>query len=183
MTNATRTSTIFLGCALAVLGTSVMAMASDDVILVGQLVAVSPSRVRSGNLTIAALIRETLARSETFRRLVTTIEASDGIVYVRDGTCGHGVPACLVLSVTKAGPNRLLRVLVDAKKTGWDLAGLIGHELQHAIEVLSDPSVTNDSAVYFFYKQANPFGDHRFETDAAIQTGLRVRAEVRRAGQ
>ena len=62
------------------------------------------SRVRSSSASILALIGQAAERSETFRRLVETIDASDGIVYVEEGTCGRGVRACFV-AVSESGPN------------------------------------------------------------------------------
>ena len=63
-------------------------------------------RVRSTNPAIAEAIAEGEARSVTFRSLVRTIEGTDGIVYVERGRCGHGVPACLSLSVVSGGRQR-----------------------------------------------------------------------------
>jgi hypothetical protein len=63
-------------------------------------------RVRSAHPTIASLLTEGQARSATFRRLVEAIDASDGIVYIEDGTCGHGVRACLLLSVAEPAASR-----------------------------------------------------------------------------
>jgi O-acetylhomoserine/O-acetylserine sulfhydrylase-like pyridoxal-dependent enzyme len=40
-----------------------------------------------------------------------------------------------------AGPNRILRVMVDERKTGIDAAASIAHELQHALEVLQVPDI------------------------------------------
>ena len=146
-------------------------------------VAVTFPRVRSSRPWIVALIEQAIERSRTFRTLVDTINASDGIVYVEEGHCGHGVRACFV-SVTIAGPNRLLWVRVDTHKADWDLMGDIGHELRHAIEVLSDPTVRNDETLYVFYAlnpDSRSYGTpDAFETDAAIGAGLDVRAELRR---
>ena len=72
------------------------------------------SRVRdNGDPSIAALLQEATAHSPTFRHLVDTIGATNGLVYVEQGRCGHHVRTCLVLTVQVAGPNRLLRILVD----------------------------------------------------------------------
>ena len=138
------------------------------------------SRVRTDNPAIAAVIQDGIRRSATFRRLVETIDASDGIVFVEQGRCGHGVRACLALSVKQAGPNRLLRVVVDVRIPDWDLMGSIGHVIYHAVEVLSEPWVKSSGAIYLFYKSAGePSGD-RFETPAAIKAGDAVRREARR---
>src|SRR6185436_2018958 len=136
------------------------------------------THVRSSSPVIAALIEVAGEQSKTFKSLVDTINASDGIVFVEEGTCGHGVPACFV-TVTMAGSNRLLWVKVDTRTADLDLKAQIGHELRHTIEVLSDRSVTNQVTMYFFYSQMGPVrsGSH-FETTDAIDAGEAVRWEV-----
>lgn len=189
MTRTGRTGTIALMATLSLAGTGETAFAGQTELqetfaragsAPGAADAPVMARLRSSNAAVAAVIRAATEQSATFRGLADAINGSDGIVYVEAGTCGHGVRACLALSVTKAGPNRLLRVVVDTNKVDWDLMGSIGHELQHAIEVLSTPSVTTTSALYFFYEQARPTSSRRFETEAAVEAGNRVRAEVRR---
>lgn len=129
---------------------------------------------------IARLIHEATVRSATFRSLIATIHASDGIVYVNEGKCGHGVRSCLA-DVTAAGPNRLVRIQVNTRKADWDLMGSIGHELRHAVEVLGDPTVTSNAAMYLFYRRAGRCGTaSSFETLAAVEAGDAVRSEVRR---
>ena len=59
------------------------------------------------------------------------------------------------------------------------LLASIGHELQHAVEVLSDPHVTDTRSIYFFFDRIGQIGQDRFETIAAIQAGLDVLAEWR----
>jgi hypothetical protein len=140
------------------------------------------SRVRSNNPEIAALIRRASDTSTAFRRLIATIDDTDGLVYVDDGTCGHGVRACLLLSVQVSGPFRVLRVKVDARRLDCTLMGKIGHELQHAIELLSDPHVTDGVSAYFLLDRLAPgrLLLHRgsFETVAADRAGLDVRLEA-----
>ena len=161
---------------------------SAAVLIVLAVVAVRPAaaaeggrpipRVRTNNPSIAALIELGRDRSTTFRHLLETIEASDGLVYIEDGRC-HGRPACLLPSVTVAGPNRILHVRLNTRATERDLIGSIGHELRHAIEVLSDPAVTSDAAIYNFYLRNYPSAvKDAFETKAAIDAGLAVRAEL-----
>jgi hypothetical protein len=136
-------------------------------------------RIRTHTPVVATLIQEATKRSATFRALVEIINASDGIVYVNEGDCGHGVRACLV-EVFAAGPNRIFRVKVNIRKASWDLMGSIGHELRHVIEVLGDPTVTSSAAMYFFYERTGRRGTKSsFETDAAVEAGQAVRSEVR----
>ena len=141
-------------------------------------------RVRSTDPTIRGLIDKAAKLSSTFRQLIETINATNGIVYADPGRCGHGVRACLVLTVTVAGPNRLLRIVVDTRKTDCALIASIGHELWHAIEVLREPSLTSDAALFFFYAREGRHGDRdgdplgAWETQAAVKTGNAVRAEL-----
>src|SRR4249920_3018290 len=58
-------------------------------------------RVRSnGDPAITTLLHDATRRSATFRRLVETINGTDGLVYIEPGTCGPGFRACLLMSVT-----------------------------------------------------------------------------------
>ena len=137
-------------------------------------------RVRANaDAPIAALLLEAPDRSATFRRLVDAIDTSNGIVYIEDGKCNRGVQACLSLTVSVAGPNRILRILVDTRRNHDELLASIGHELQHAAEVLSDPHVTDNRTIYFFFDRIGSSRLSRFETHAAIHAGLEVAAELR----
>ena len=108
------------------------------------------------------------------------IQATDGVVYVEEGRCGFGVLSCLWLSVTVSGPFRVLRVRVDRRRRGadCDLMASIGHELKHAIEVLSEPHVTDMPSMYSFLERQGRNGLERFETQAAIRVGLQVGKET-----
>jgi hypothetical protein len=144
-------------------------------------------RVRSTDATVARLITRAYALSLTFRRVVDSIDATNGIVYVQPGRCRLG-RACLLQSVTVAGPHRILRIVVDPRKAAddCDLMGSIGHELWHAWEVLSDASLTSDAAMYFFYERARASRQLRgvesspgvWETEAARRAGLDVRTDL-----
>ena len=147
-------------------------------------VAASPMpRVRSTNPVIAAALVKGQAQSRTFRSLVRTIEATDGIVYVEHGRCGHGVPACLSLSVVSGGGFRLLRILVDEAADLVALISVIGHELRHAIELLSEPGVKSWTAAYLYYQREAPTSDRVFETSAAIAAGAAVERDLKNAGE
>ncbi len=140
--------------------------------------ALSP-RVRSTSPYIRGIIDEAIGRSRTLLRLIQAIEATDGIVYVEPGLCGHGVRACLSLSVTNAGAFRVLRIVVDPSQAAWNLMASIGHELQHALEVLAEPTLIDARAVYLYYSREAPTTRRTFETQAAIKAGDAVFAEVR----
>jgi hypothetical protein len=143
--------------------------------------ATAMSHVRSSNLAIVALIRQAAERSVTFRGLVAAIDASDSIVFVEAGACGHGVRACFV-SVSATKSNRYMRVVVDTHKADTDLMGSIGHELRHTLEVIAEPGIRSDAAKYFFYESIGTRGiTGPRETRAAITAGDAVRSEISRS--
>ena len=136
-------------------------------------------RVRSESPSLSASIAQGVQSSATFRRLVDEIEMTDGLVYVLEGRCGQGVRACLHMSVELAGPNRLLRILVDRRRApGCELVASIGHELQHALEALRNRNVRTAAALSSFFHQIGQEGGQRFETADAIRAGLAVAQEA-----
>jgi hypothetical protein len=137
-------------------------------------------RVRSTDSTIATLIDLAATRSLTFRNLVSLIQASDGIVYVEPGDCGHGTRACLKLWMQASGSTRFLRVVVSRRRGSSDMEflGSIGHELQHSVEALSEPATVDSLGLFNFFSRAAVFGNNRFETVAAISAGDAVRKEL-----
>jgi hypothetical protein len=143
-------------------------------------------RVRSEDPTITALVAQASEWSPTFRGFLNTIGQSDGIVYVERGRCRHGGPACTYMNVTLAGPNRILRIVIDPRRADCDLKLMssLGHELWHAIEILREPSLRSYADLYSFYSR---FGHHTpgesshgaWETHEAIKAGFTVFDEVR----
>ena len=138
------------------------------------------ARVRGVSSRVVAIINTATAQSETFRGLVDQIGHTDGIVYVAEGDCGSGVRACLLLTMTVMGPHRVLRILVDGRAVDCDLMASIGHELQHAVEVLSYRSVTSGSEMKLLYNRICDLCGRSFETNAAVRAGNTVRGELRK---
>ncbi|HEU5255658.1 MAG TPA: hypothetical protein VFU28_06695 [Vicinamibacterales bacterium] len=149
----------------------------------------SDSRVRTSNRRIAELVHDGAARSPTFKRLIATIEQSDGLIYLSEGSCGIGMQACLLMLLDQAGPNRMLRIRLTEKRRDDDTIASIGHELRHALEVLSDEDVKSTEDMYAMYQRIGldppaswlqNIPRFRFETAAAITTGNAIREELRR---
>jgi hypothetical protein len=93
--------------------------------------------VRSTNAAIREMLDDGAWESPTFRGLVRAIVAHNGIVYVEDGVCLHGVHACLLMNVTPASGYRILQIVIDrqgvmAHRRRLDVIATIGHELCHA---------------------------------------------------
>lgn len=136
--------------------------------------------VRSIDNRIRSLIATATEQSDTFRRLSERVKESGGLVYVEPGRCGHGVRACLV-KVTIAGNRRVFFVKVAPTKPDMELMASIGHELQHATELL-DGGVNSTTGLFFFYQRSGSLGSSlgAFETQAAIETGNTIAAELRK---
>ena len=138
---------------------------------------------------IAALLDQATQWSPTFQGLVNVINESDGLVYIEEGECRGHVRACLVHAVTLAGPNRLLHIKIDPRRNSFnahavdpDVIGLLGHELQHAAEVLRDPRLRTYADVANFYMREGTFSTGTvLETPEAERAGFVITDEVRRA--
>jgi len=144
-------------------------------------------RIRTDDAVILHAIEDATERSATFRRLVSTIDTSDGLVFISSGKCPGGVRACLVWQVTKAGPYRVLRVFIDKRKMDVDLMVSLGHELQHVVEVLENPRIIRTADLFAFYTQialdppTSWLQTRRrggFETARAIEASKAVREEL-----
>jgi hypothetical protein len=151
----------------------------------GPAAANEPSmmRVRSnGDPAVTRLLHDAIERSPTFRRLVETINGTDGLIYIEPGTCGPGFHACLLMSVTVAGPNRVLRIRVDTRRDPPAVMASIGHELQHAVEALSEAGVRTNALIYAFFERLSGSpgarGQLEFETEAAVKAGDAVRNDI-----
>lgn len=147
-------------------------------------------RVRAFTPRVKSILADAATGSPTFGRLLSTIAKTDGLVYVAEGRCDKGrLRACLLLNVTIAGPNRMLRIVIDPRASDLDLMESIGHELQHVIEVLRDVSIRSDAAMLMHYRQGCQIcgGPCRrcgaaFDTEEAVAAGHAVRKEMRKTG-
>jgi hypothetical protein len=137
-----------------------------------------PSRVRILSPQIAPLVRDGLSRSPTLRRVVAAIDASNGIVYVEHGVCRGGSRSCLLGSLVLAGSSRMLRVLIQKTQLDDELVVSLGHELQHAAEVLGKPDVTTDADMRWLFRDIGIQYGGLFETKEAMRVGDAIRREL-----
>jgi hypothetical protein len=138
------------------------------------------ARVRSTDPSLAALIDRAATQSATFQRLLVTIQRTNGMVQIEPGVCGHSVRACLKMWMEAAASYRFLRVAIDRRKgdSDVDVMASMGHELQHAVEALSESGITNGPRLYSFFQRFAPTEGDRFETTGAIHVGDAVRNEL-----
>ena len=141
------------------------------------------ARLRPTTPRLSALIEEAAARSPTFRNMIASLETTDGMVFVDEGPCTGRVNACLKLQLTQGGRYRLLFIVIDPRRPDVSLMASISHELQHALEVLADPSVRTTAALKDFYLRdtRTEFPPRLIETAAAQWAGDLVHREIRQS--
>ena len=124
-------------------------------------------------------IEETAARSAVVRELIARLACTDVIVYV-EMTASPEIPRARTKLVTALPGVRFLRIGINLSMAGANFAPLLGHELQHAVEIAELDDVRDEEAVRRLYRKIGraASGD-RFETEAALDVEWRVRLECR----
>jgi len=182
-TNCSRASkpTVLLG--RAILAASLTAAVSTTAAALEGL----PAVVRSSDPVLNELLAEGYSRSPSFRRLVDGLAETQTLVYVEAGVCAFGhLRACLLPFVATTDQVRYLRIVVTQPLNLGDrnrLISLIGHELQHALEVAVRPDVVDVTGLLEFARR-NGFplkGRPGSETSAARAAGDAVLDELRRS--
>jgi len=137
------------------------------------------TRLRPTQSMASRLIDEGTTKSPTFRRLVSRLQRSDVIVYV---TVRLDMRPSLGGSLRFLGnsvTDRFLLVSLNGQNSRQMLVALLGHELQHAVEVADAPDVRNDAALADLYRR---IGVRRavqsWDSIAAQRVGQTVRAEI-----
>jgi len=126
--------------------------------------------------------------SETLQLLVTNLQSSDVIAYIRcDSQLGKRMVGNLSF-VTSAAQYRFVLIRVGCVGARVHQIAVIGHELRHAIEVADTSSIVD---VASFHREYSRIGflsnfatsDHvmSYETDNAKQAGIRILHELRKA--
>jgi hypothetical protein len=143
----------------------------------------SPNRhVRTTEPTILSLIDAGLSRSGTFRRLVTTLDESDVIVYIERKRTHQALGGYLAHNIVTEGNRRYLRIAVETQGAKRRLVSLLAHELQHAVEVAQTPDARDPKTLArMFSRLSIKFGcgdTTCYETQAAKDIEHTVREEL-----
>ncbi len=142
------------------------------------------ARPASGPRTLALtdLLRDGIARSATFRALVNRIEASNVFVYVTLSPIMKASLAGKLTWMTRAGVFRYVRATINTDQNADQMIATLAHELQHAVEVLEDDTVSDQRSLLELYKRigrpSHSGVSAGWETIAAQETGFRVRREL-----
>lgn len=141
------------------------------------------SAVRSTTDFVRQLIDQGFRRSPTFRHEVLSLEGSDLIVIIEPtGQMPPGITGYLTY-VTTAQSCRIVRILFDMHRAPTQAIAIIGHELQHAIEVATHPEVVSAETLRAMYERIG-WRNHRtsqgemFDSAEAITAGHVILGEL-----
>lgn len=136
--------------------------------------------IRAGFLFGADTIEFGLSRSPTFAALVAAVETSDIVVLVdplpelRTALNGY------LVFLAKTRECRYVRVFFNSRLTLPQIVAIIGHELQHVVEIAQHPEVVDPASMGVMYRQFGRPGnyDHSYDSAEAIAAGRRVAMEI-----
>jgi hypothetical protein len=143
----------------------------------------SLTRVRPISDTSRSILNGAMKRSPTVVRLVSELQQLDVIVYIELGLEPMATVGMTSI-LTTAGATRMLRVVVSARLDPRRRMEVLGHELQHALEIASANGVTNDATLHALYRRIGyPISNTSYETDGARVVESQVRRELTRPAQ
>ena len=120
--------------------------------------------------------------SPTLHRLVDRLEASNVVVYVMYDRSPTPTLAGHTSLLTMAAGRRYLRVSIDRRNAGCRLVGMLGHELQHAVEIADAPSAIDHAGVASLYQRigfrSQGMNVDCFDSAEAILIGRIIEREV-----
>ena len=138
--------------------------------------------IRSNQPALLEAVEAASRVSRTFRRIAERISASDVVVYLQYRMASEPGLAGATSFMSAAGGVRYLRVSIDPRLSGCQRFALLGHELQHAVEIADAQSVVDQQSLEALYRSVgfqSPAACRRcFESADAIAAGQRIQREV-----
>lgn len=142
------------------------------------------SRVRCLDPEATRVFKEALATSPTVTRMVERLQDTDLIVVIEAAPL-EKVTRGQVRIVAAVAGVRYLRIRLTIPLLPTIATSVLGHELQHALEIAAMPEVCDEVSLWYAYRRigfATRAGGY-FETEAALATGERVADEAERAAR
>jgi hypothetical protein len=129
------------------------------------------------------VIVEGVCGSATFRSLVDAIQRSDVIVYVAMRWLGDRRLRGRLDFLTATAKDRVLRAVFSFPLDRATRIAVLGHELQHAVEVAGAPDIRTRGAFAAHYRaHGQPARiESGYDTDAARRVEVQIRADLARA--
>ncbi|RPJ75254.1 MAG: hypothetical protein EHM24_04625 [Acidobacteria bacterium] len=135
-------------------------------------------RVRSLDPESRQLLDSVREQSPTVRRMLARLESSDLITYVRMSP-SFGRLRATTRIIGHVPDTRFVLISITSMAAQVDRVLLLGHELQHAVELAEAPWVRDDRGMIEMYERIGwRESSNAFETPAAVEAGRAVREEV-----
>jgi hypothetical protein len=140
------------------------------------------NHIRTTDRRLIRLLRDGARGSETFRRLVDRLLQSNVIVYLECGGT-RGASGGRLTFVSSVANWRYVHVRVARLASADVQIALIGHELQHAVEIADAPEVVDLPSLAREYQRIGfvsprPTPGASFDSSAAVDAGYRVLREI-----
>ena len=139
--------------------------------------------VRVRHAALEPFLREAIEKSATTRELVATLDASDVIVYFEFmPRMPASLPGGLTFAAT-GGRFRYLRIALNPTNSRRQMIAMIGHELQHAVEIAAEPTIRSRRDLQKHYERIGiaGSGEEMWDTEAARNMGRVVAREVKQS--
>jgi len=163
-----------------------LALATAEVARAETLPSSPWGRARPLSEGAAHLLASAREQSSIVAGLLEELERTDVIVYIADlaAPAVHG-PLSHMVYLANDASSRYVLVRVDHWRISpSERIALLGHELQHALEVAGAPEVRDALGLKALYKRIGwESQKDRFESEAAKAVANRVRSELHRGGK
>ena len=155
---------------------------SSPAVLLGERPTGHDLHLRVLSRSIETLLDISMQRSAIIRSLVDRLNDSDVFVYLDFDSSARLNIVGRTTFMTKTAGRRYIRVGISGAQTRDLQIAVLGHELQHAVEIADAYEVVDVATLKAFYKRS---GFERgcgttscFDSDRAIDTGRRVWREI-----
>lgn len=166
---------IIVACTLAL---AVDADSFDSGVAPRRISEAAAYHVRTTDPRVQTWLDFGVSESLTFRDLLARLGKSDLIVHVQ--LVDHLRVAGQTSFVASAGGVRYVRIEMVATPDAREMIALIGHELQHAVEIADNPRVQDRESFAQFYRMlsGNPGSIDVYDSADARVIEDRVRREM-----
>jgi hypothetical protein len=137
--------------------------------------------VRPLDHSAAATLAGALEHSALVRSLVAELDAAVAIVHFEVSLALPSSIGAATRFVVSAGDHTYLRVTVSAMLRSNEREILLGHELQHALDIARSGATNQADVQRLLVATGYRTGSNLFETGSALRTERRIRAEFRQS--
>jgi len=163
----------------ALMAPSVMALPAAAPITEGAVLDAPTRHIRTTDASIRRLLKRGFRGSHSFAALVRRIQRSDVYVYVEEVDRLPNALEGRMMMLPRAHEHRYVRIQISLRGDSEDAVAVLGHELQHAVEVAEALDVSDQDGLAKLYQRIGiRGGEHVYDTVAAQQMGKTVRREL-----